>query len=276
LTFSHVKKSRLLTGWITGLLVLFLNGPVDGAVQSGYYILKSRDLRTFRRLILTNPTHRDSAAFVIPRLTTNYAEGTFTITLTPVDTNLYYGARLIRDNESQPLELTVSFPDSATIIITGRSDKLGLVADYFAISSNKFIFDLYRTRPEADDLRSDALSLFIMDNFDTGQPSGGDLPAVATSQTWLTPRLLLAFKIAGLFLLLFIIVQILRSNRKGSGITLRASPEAPSEKPTSTVQSPPPPADTDPVWTLAQENGISYDEALILMNVNRKKIDVRT
>jgi hypothetical protein len=257
------------------LLVLFLNGPVDGAVQSGYYILKSRDLRTFRRLILTNPTHRDSAAFVIPRLTTNYAEGTFTITLTPVDTNLYYGARLIRDNESQPLELTVSFPDSATIIITGRSDKLGLVADYFAISSNNLSL-IYIVPVLRRTIYAAMRCHFYYGQFRYGQPSGGDLPAVATSQTWLTPRLLLAFKIAGLFLLLFIIVQILRSNRKGSGITLRASPEAPSEKPTSTVQSPPPPADTDPVWTLAQENGISYDEALILMNVNRKKIDVRT
>lgn len=277
-----VKNKLIRTGRMTiFVLVFFLAGfcLAGNGSQSGHYILKSRDLRSFRRLVLTNPTNRDSAGFVIPQLAVNYAEGEFSITLAPVDTNLYYGARLIRDTDNQPLELTVNFPDSNTILIVGRTDKLALIADYYAVTANKFIFDLYRTRPTASDLRGEALSLFITDESSPESKSGDNLPvASATTGSWLTPRMVLALKIAGLFLLLFIIIQIFRANRKQKKNTppksrKSAMENAASGTATAATQSP---ADADPVWALAREKGISYDEAVIMMNVNRKKIDVRT
>jgi len=262
------------------VLITFIAGTVlaGNGAQTGRYILKSRDLRSFRRLILTNPAHRDSSGFVIPRLTVNYPEGEFTITLSPVDTNLYYGARLIRDTDNQPLELTVNYPDSATILIVGRTDKLALIADYYAISANKFIFDLYRTQPSSSDLRSEALSLFIADDYEFDSKAADEQPVASASETyWLrTPRMILALKIAGFFLLLVIILQIVRINRKQKKGT-HPKPARPGEPiNTGGIINTPPANDEDPVWTLAREQGISYDEAMIIMNMQQKKIDVRT
>jgi len=242
----------------------------------------------YRRIILTSPD-RNTGLFISPKIEDDPSKGEFTLTFSPVDSIAYVGKRLTREYGKMPIQLSVSFPDSQTLRISGKSLKFDKLVGYYQLGEERYIFDIYTAAPHESYFNEATISTGSLTGYTedgrfkivTGFPPPGKFRAAGLIGTregfWprlkvsLLYTLYLALALALLTLLTIAIRKYLPGliNKTG-GIVRHASGE-----PVTTPDTPARPSKNTLIEKLMNVHGMSYDEAMIRLTLTNPKLDVK-
>jgi len=133
---------RLLLSVLCGLLLTqaeVLNEP--------RIFVKSHDLKDFRRIMLKFSMPVPFAQLPEPKFGTEPESGDFTILLQGIPARRFFGPLELNDKSGHPLRYAVTFPDSMSINLQGRTLPFERMTAAYVYSENCFIFDIFYSKP---------------------------------------------------------------------------------------------------------------------------------
>lgn len=273
---------KLFPIMIYSLVTLFASvGLCDD--HSKRIIMKTEEFDQFRRIILTVPYEKN----IYPEISTIPDNGKFQIKIFPVDTNDYVGRRALKKHGDYPIQLNTSFPDSTTILITGQTVPFETLIGYNVIEGDMIIFDIYKTQPVESFFREKTIALqsqnqanhpgpVLLSTVNNTTNNPGILQIIR--QKTVKNRVLKAVIFAGIMSLLGVTIIIITVFViKGDGRSRRGDAErmATDKKAKAPAGTPVGGSDEARIKELMESEGISYDEAAIMVNLSGGKINVK-
>jgi len=262
-------------------LITLLSSVGLGDDRSKRIIMMTEEFDQFRRIVLTVPYERN----VFSEVSTVPDNGNFQIKISPIDTSDYVGRRALKKHGNYPIQLNATFPDSTTILITGQTVPFETLVGYNVIEENMIIFDIYKTRPVESFFREKTITL------QSQSPTNHtDLSMLSTVNNTNNPgilqiiqqktvknRVLKAVIFSGIMSLLgaaiFIVIAF---TMKGSGRSQHKGAErkAADREVRAQVETQIG-SEEARIKELMESEGISYDEAAIMVNLSGGKINVK-
>ena len=280
-----------MIGMVCGLGLIGQPGLSENVPTTSRIFVRSHDFENYRRIVVTAAA-LDSDRVVIPKVEYNRHDGRFRILFQPTDARRYFGKPMLRDDGINPYWVNIRFPDSLSILLDGYVNQLETVVTYYSFSRARYIFDFYRKAPEEDAFLSQAqLDRMLRDDqrLFRNPPKALDFAQSRPDDRFLfglnLERFKMAMMIAGaaviFFCLLVIFVLIPRTlaRRRLRKQGKHSSKEA-AESPRLSAPTTEPPAvaadeSENQIRQLMTEKGISYDEAVLLISMQNRKINVQ-
>jgi len=140
---SSVKKQISI---IFSLIFLTVSGFAAKDTSDSIIQLNTREYDNYRRFILEIPEQATNAknTFIRPEISANSAEGYFSILIQSENVQRYEGEKLRKSEGDIPVRFTITYPDSNTVKIDGKTIGFETITSYYVIDENKYIFDIYR------------------------------------------------------------------------------------------------------------------------------------
>jgi hypothetical protein len=140
---SSVKKQVSI---IFSLIFLTVSGFAAKDTSDSIIQLNTREYDNYRRFILEIPEQATNAknTFIRPEISANSAEGYFSILIQSENVQRYEGEKLRKSEGDIPVRFTITYPDSNTVKIDGKTIGFETITSYYVIDENKYIFDIYR------------------------------------------------------------------------------------------------------------------------------------
>lgn len=137
-----LRLSRLLLIVLCGLLITQAEGLNEPRI-----FVKTRDLKDFRRIMLKFSMPVPFAQLPKPKFGTEPESGDFKILLQGIPAQRFFGPLDMNDKSGHPLRYAVTFPDSMSISIQGRTLPFERMTAAYVFSENCYIFDVFYSRP---------------------------------------------------------------------------------------------------------------------------------
>ncbi len=250
--------------------------------------LSTMEFGNYRRIILTSP-NRDTGYFVSPAIEEEPEEGEFTLDFSPVDSAAYVGKRLTREYGKMPIQLSVSFPDSQTLRISGKSLKFDKLVGYYQLGEERYIFDIYTEAPHESYFNETSISTGSLTGYTedgrfkivTGFPPPGKLVAAGPLGTrekfWQRLKISLVYTLyvaLTLALAALVMVAIQKYLPKFvNKVSWNSRPELKRAHKAADTQAAP--SKNTMIDKLMRIHGLSYDEAMIRLALTSHKLDVK-
>eukprot|EP01156_Anaeramoeba_ignava_P003157 Anaeramoba_ignava/a221031_43.p1 GENE.a221031_43~~a221031_43.p1 ORF type:complete len:327 (-),score=31.88 a221031_43:114-1094(-) len=108
--------------------------------------LNTREYENYRRFIIEIPKNatNQNNTFVRPLISSEPDSGNFSVLIHSENVQKFEGERLRKSEGNIPVRFVVSYPDSNTIKIDGKSNEFDQITSYYIMDENKYVFDLYK------------------------------------------------------------------------------------------------------------------------------------
>ena len=265
------------------LSMLNSNTKADDASRSKKIVLMTEEFRDFRRLMITIPDKKN----LIPQIRSHPNKGEFEIMVAPVDITHYTSRKVIRRQGQYPLSLQISFPDSVSIKISGNTVPYQKLVGYHIFQEDLFIFDIYKHVPLESVFREKTVGIshYIEedDYFNQAQTSvlytsneySSNLFKNNGIQNRFWKAILFALIPLSVLLILFGLRKVIRrtlipeTNQRRED-TIR---EQPVESVDIDAKELSPAELKELTQRVMEEKGVSYDEAMLLLNISGTSYD---
>lgn len=109
-------------------------------------MLNTREYENYRRFIIEIPEEatNQTTTFVRPQISTKPDSGIFSIVIKSENVQKFEGERLRKSEGDIPVRFIITYPDSNTIKIDGKSNEFDEITSFYLVDKNKYIFDLYK------------------------------------------------------------------------------------------------------------------------------------
>ena len=109
-------------------------------------VLNTREYENYRRFILEIPENATNImnSFIKPEIISNADSGLFSILIKSENVQLFEGEKLRKSEGRIPVRFTISYPDSHTIKIDGKTIDFDNIVSFYIIDENKYVFDIYQ------------------------------------------------------------------------------------------------------------------------------------
>jgi len=256
--------------------------------------LKMREFDSIRRIILTISKSVDTTnEQIIPKLNSNRDVGEFEIILGPIDTSVYSWKTLHQEEGAYPIRLVTEISDSQTVIIRGKTIPFENIVGYNIIGENQFIFDVYKDLPSETDFSEKTINIdgehkdlktgkqiseSVESAFDTTNSGIGSVQKNSGKGHF---KMALSISVFIVLLGLAIISIVIFapnistlvkwfSKRKSSEISSKLAEEDKKSNDRFNLYE-----KESAIRKLMKESGTSYDEANILINISKKRFNVK-
>ncbi len=279
------KKVNIISFLLWSLLALggtytFASGAT---LHQGKISLSTMEFDNYRRIILTSPSE-GSGHFIAPQIEDDPENGEFTLIFSPLDSASYIGKRLTKEYGTTPIQLTVSFPDSQTLKITGKSLRFDKLVGYYQLGEERYIFDIYTDSPHESffneaSISTESLSGYTEDGrfkIVTGFPP----PGKYTSAGFLSPKahfwprlkmsLLYTFYLGAMIMLLSLGGIYGRKYFPKMSVKSDNLKEH-STNPITALNA----SKKNLIKSIMSKYGLSYEEAMIRLALTNQKLDVK-
>jgi hypothetical protein len=284
-------------------LFLFIVSAVTFSyAQSNLVALHTSEFEQYRRIMIHIP-QKASNTVNLPALRENPSAGKLQITIYNISQDQYLGPSIIRETGAYPIRIKIAFPENETMQITVETIPYQQLTAFNVFGSEQFIFDIYKIRPSESLLLENSVSLY------PGAAMSGENKAVSSSfeLSWTarlrylllkhgSGRIMDAFFYSGLIIaaitflgLIWLFlkkqkqlpqqVSVAKSEKKVKQNPTPVTPPKPAVPQVTQAPESPfvplTPADKENmIRELMQKEGISYDEATILVSLSKGKLNV--
>ncbi len=292
--------SQLNKIFFVWLLTLLMWGNLSA--QSNLIALHTSEFSQFRRLLIHIPQN-NANVLTLPTFKENPAAGKIQITIYDIEENRYLGPSLIKETGAYPTRIKIEFPQSKTMQITVETIPYQYLSAFNVFGSEQFIFDIYKYMPSETMLLEKSVSLFPGAAASEDMPQSSrslELSLVGKVRYFMlkhgSGRIMDAFYYSGLIIIVLTFLGIiwLFLKKKNAPPAQPAIPKAAKKRKEAVTPVPSPkvavpqvtpapespfvpltPADKENmIRELMQKEGISYDEATILVSLSKGKLNV--
>jgi len=287
---------------IYATIFFILFGTLSLAAQSNLVALHTSEFDQFRRIMVHIPQN-NANILTLPAFRENPAAGKIQITIYNVAENRYLGPSVIKETGLYPVRIRVEFPQPETMQIAVETVPFQQLTAFNVFGSEQFIFDIYKIRPSETLMLEKSVSLFPGSGPDSEKTNLSDLEFSWTSRVRYfllkhgSGRIMDALLYSGLIIATLALIGMIWqfSRKKKIALPRAAETRKPGKKRKKEVTpvSPAPaavaqvtttpeepfipltPADKENmIRELMQKEGISYDEATILVSLSKGKLNV--
>ena len=200
------------------LLVLLLFSPIytegesNDTRQDSQLTITTENFGNLRRIEIRMRGMDEKQTIIKPELTVDVLDGHFQLIYSPIDTSTYLGNYSILDRGSFPLKMTISFPDSNTMTLTGKTIPYEGLSHYYHFPSESYLLELYLkaktgTSINQSDTTLQALGLNKSQNSQKGTELGSMVGKMGAQGTQATDQIL--WRSLGYSSLIAIILSVL-------------------------------------------------------------------
>jgi len=225
------------------------------------------EIGTSRRVIVSlgdvQPTAPDWIVF-----TSDSATGKFSLTFRHLTSNRYLGRKHILERGVVPIQLSVSFPDSESLTITGKSLPFRKVWSFWVVDQNEFIVDFFQEVPPE--------TIFHEKTLSPGLPQAMITKKIIASTGIVSPkteaRISSIFKRAVLYATLILVfgLSLIFGFQKKKTLVGEDTPSTTAENTTENKPSNPG-RDKEAIRRIMKTTGQTWDEAALTLSLGRSK-----